>query len=106
MEMKTISTDVLIIGSGGAGSRAAIEVDDAGLKAIIVSKGLSFRSGCTGMAEGGYNAVFKTVDKDDSIEAHIHDTLKGGSYLNDEKLVEILVNEWPLVYFTGLLPVE
>ena len=95
MEMKTISTDVLIIGSGGAGSRAAIEVDDAGLKATIVSKGLSFRSGCTGMAEGGYNAVFKTVDKDDSIEAHIHDTLKGGSYLNDEKLVEILVNESP-----------
>ncbi|WP_298499024.1 fumarate reductase (CoM/CoB) subunit TfrA [uncultured Methanobrevibacter sp.] len=95
MEIKTISTDVLIIGSGGAGSRAAIEVDDAGLKATIVSKGLSFRSGCTGMAEGGYNAVFKTVDKDDSIEAHKKDTLKGGSFLNDEKLVEILVNESP-----------
>ena len=95
MEIKTISTDVLIIGSGGAGSRAAIEVDDAGLKATIVSKGLSFRSGCTGMAEGGYNAVFKTVDKEDSIEAHIHDTLKGGSFLNDAKLVEILVNESP-----------
>ena len=95
METKTISTDVLIIGSGGAGSRAAIEVDNAGLKTIIVSKGLSFRSGCTGMAEGGYNAVFKTVDKDDSIDAHIHDTLKGGSYLNDERLVEILVNESP-----------
>ncbi|WP_292880715.1 MULTISPECIES: fumarate reductase (CoM/CoB) subunit TfrA [unclassified Methanobrevibacter] len=95
MEIKTISSDVLIIGSGGAGSRAAIEVDDAGLKPLIVSKGLSFRSGCTGMAEGGYNAVFKTVDKDDSIEAHMHDTLKGGSYLNDEKLVEILVNESP-----------
>ena len=95
MEIKTISTDVLIIGSGGAGSRAAIEVDETGLKAIIVSKGLSFRSGCTGMAEGGYNAVFKTVDKDDSIDAHIHDTLKGGSFLNDERLVEILVNESP-----------
>ena len=95
MEIKTISTDVLIIGSGGAGSRAAIEVDDAGLKATIVSKGLSFRSGCTGMAEGGYNAVFKTVDKDDSIEAHFNDTLKGGSFLNDKKLVEILVNESP-----------
>ena len=95
MEIKTISTDVLIIGSGGAGSRAAIEVDDAGLKAIIVSKGLSFRSGCTGMAEGGYNAVFKTVDEDDSIEAHFNDTLKGGSYLNDTKLVDILVNESP-----------
>ena len=95
MEIKTMSTDVLIIGSGGAGSRAAIEVDDAGLKAIIVSKGLSFRSGCTGMAEGGYNAVFKTVDKDDSIDAHFNDTLKGGSYLNDKKLVEILVSESP-----------
>jgi fumarate reductase (CoM/CoB) subunit A len=95
MEIKTIQTDVLIIGSGGAGSRAAIEVDNAGLKATIVSKGLSFRSGCTGMAEGGYNAVFKTVDEDDSIEAHFNDTLKGGSYLNDKKLVEILVNESP-----------
>ena len=95
MEIKTITSDVLIIGSGGAGSRAAIEVDEAGLKPLIVSKGLSFRSGCTGMAEGGYNAVFKTVDKDDSIEAHKKDTLKGGSYLNDEKLVDILVNESP-----------
>ena len=47
------------------------------------------------MAEGGYNAVFKTVDKDDSIEAHIKDTMKGGSYLNDKELVEILVNESP-----------
>ena len=47
------------------------------------------------MAEGGYNTVFKTVDKDDSTDAHIFDTLKGGSYLNDEKLVEILVNESP-----------
>ena len=95
MDIKTITTDVLIIGSGGSGSRAAIEVDDAGLKATIVSKGLSFRSGCTGLAEGGYNAVFKTVDKDDSIDAHFNDTLKGGSYLNDKKLVEILVNESP-----------
>lgn len=95
MESKIIQSDVLIIGSGGAGARAAIEVSNLGLKPVIVSKGLSFRSGCTGMAEGGYNAVFKTVDKDDSIEAHMHDTLKGGSYLNDEKLVEILVNESP-----------
>ena len=95
MEVKKIKTDVLIVGSGGAGSRAAIEVDDAGLKATIVSKGLSFRSGCTGMAEGGYNAVFKAVDEEDSIDAHIKDTLKGGSYLNDEKLVNILVNESP-----------
>ena len=79
MEVKNFQTDVLIVGSGGAGSRAAIAVDDAGLKATIVSKGLSFRSGCTGMAEGGYNAVFKAVDEEDSIDAHMKDTLKGGS---------------------------
>lgn len=95
MDIKTISSDVLIIGSGGAGARAAIEVDEHGLKPLIVSKGLSFRSGCTGMAEGGYNAVFKAVDENDTIETHIYDTLKGGSYLNDSKLVDVLVNESP-----------
>ncbi|WP_407432219.1 fumarate reductase (CoM/CoB) subunit TfrA [Methanobrevibacter sp.] len=95
MEVKKIETDVLIVGSGGAGSRAAIEVDKAGVKATIVSKGLSFRSGCTGMAEGGYNAVFKAVDEEDSIDAHIKDTLEGGKYLNDKKLVNILVEESP-----------
>ncbi len=95
MESKTIRTDVLIIGSGGAGCRAAIEVSNQGKNPLIVSKGLSFRSGCTGMAEGGYNAAFGFVDPDDSFEAHIKDTLKGGSYLNDPKLVDILVNESP-----------
>lgn len=95
MELKTITSDVLIVGSGGAGSRAAIEVDNTGFKPLIVSKGLSFRSGCTGMAEGGYNAVFKTVDSEDTLETHKYDTLKGGSYLNDNELVDILVKEAP-----------
>lgn len=95
MESKIIQTDVLIIGSGGAGSRAAIEVSNMGLKPTIVSKGLSFRSGCTGMAEGGYNAVFKAVDAEDSKETHIKDTLNGGKHLNDSKLVNILVDESP-----------
>lgn len=95
MNIKTITSDVLIIGSGGAGSRAAIEVNKGGFEPLIVSKGLTFRSGCTGMAEGGYNAVFKTVDSNDTLETHVYDTLKGGGYLNDSKLVKILVNESP-----------
>ena len=95
MESKIIKSDVLIIGSGGAGCRAAIEVSNEGKKALIVSKGLTFRSGCTGMAEGGYNAALGLVDPEDSIEAHIKDTLKGGGYLNDPKLVDILINESP-----------
>ncbi|WP_224425696.1 fumarate reductase (CoM/CoB) subunit TfrA [Methanobrevibacter sp. TMH8] len=93
MKSKVIKSDVLIIGSGGAGCRAAIEVSNNGLNPLIVSKGLSFRSGCTGMAEGGYNAAFAFVDKEDTKEMHLHDTMKGGSYLNDPKLAEILVNE-------------
>jgi fumarate reductase (CoM/CoB) subunit A len=47
------------------------------------------------MAEGVYNAVFKTVDPEDTKEIHNEDTLKGGSYLNNPKLVNILVNESP-----------
>ena len=95
MESKIIQSDVLIIGSGGAGARAAIEVSNLGLKPVIVSKGLSFRSGCTGMAEGGYNAAFGFVDPEDTKKTHFNDTLKGGSYLNDSKLVNILVDESP-----------
>jgi fumarate reductase (CoM/CoB) subunit A len=95
MESKIIQSDILIIGSGGAGCRAAIEVSKHGLNPLIVSKGLSFRSGCTGMAEGGYNAAFAFVDKSDTKEIHYNDTLKGGSFLNDSKLVKILVDESP-----------
>ncbi len=95
MESKTYESDVLIIGSGGAGCRAAIEVSKQGLKPMIISKGLSFRSGCTGMAEGGYNAAFAYVDSEDSKDIHFNDTMKGGSYLNDSKLVKILVDESP-----------
>ncbi|MCL2687304.1 MAG: fumarate reductase subunit A [Methanobrevibacter sp.] len=95
METKIIKSDVLIIGSGGAGCRAAIEVSKNGLNPIIVSKGLSFRSGCTGMAEGGYNAAFAFVDGEDTKDIHFNDTLKGGAYLNDPKLARILVDESP-----------
>ncbi|AEG17106.1 fumarate reductase (CoM/CoB) subunit TfrA [Methanobacterium paludis] len=95
MASEIIECDVLVIGSGGAGCRAAIEAHKHDLDVIIVSKGLSFRSGCTILAEGGYNAAFGYVDTEDSFEAHIHDTLKGGAYLNDSKLVKILVEQAP-----------
>lgn len=95
MESKSYEHDVLVIGSGGAGCRAAIEASKHNLSVLIVSKGLSFKSGCTTLAEGGYNAAFGAVDCADTPQAHFEDTLKGGAYLNDEKLVRILVNESP-----------
>ncbi|MGZ7118263.1 MAG: FAD-binding protein, partial [Methanobacterium sp.] len=62
MQSKIYEHDVLVIGSGGAGCRAAIEASKFDLSVLIVSKGLSFKSGCTTLAEGGYNAAFATVD--------------------------------------------
>jgi len=93
MERSIHECDVLVIGSGGAGCRAAIEAKKHNLDVIIVSKGLSFKSGCTTLAEGGYNAAFGYVDLEDSVESHFADTMKGGADLNDMKLVQILVNE-------------
>ena len=95
MERETYHTDVLVIGSGGAGCRAAIEAKKHDLDVIIVSKGLSYKSGCTTLAEGGYNAAFAYVDAEDSVQAHLEDTLKGGGYLNDPELARILVEEAP-----------
>jgi fumarate reductase (CoM/CoB) subunit A len=93
MERSIHECDVLVIGSGGAGCRAAIEAKKYNLNVTIVSKGLSFKSGCTTLAEGGYNAAFGYVDLEDSVESHLADTIKGGADLNDKKLVQILVNE-------------
>ena len=83
---------VLVIGSGGAGVRAAIEAAGYG-ETLLVSKTLTGKGGCTTMAEGGYNAVLREAD---SCEIHFEDTLKGGAYLNDRDLVQILVKEAPV----------
>lgn len=82
---------VLVIGSGGAGVRAAIEASEYG-ETLLVSKTLAGKGGCTTMAEGGYNAVLR---EQDSCEIHFEDTMKGGAWLNDPALVRILVDEAP-----------
>lgn len=86
----TVITDVLIIGGGGAGARCAIECSDK--RVVVAVKGLFGKSGCTVMAEGGYNAV---LDPRDDFERHFRDTLKGGGYINNPKLVKILVKNAP-----------
>ena len=82
---------VLVIGSGGAGVRAAIEASTYG-ETILVSKTLAGKGGCTTMAEGGYNAVLR---EQDSCDIHFEDTMNGGALLNDPALVRILVDEAP-----------
>lgn len=95
MEITEYVCDVLVIGSGGAGCKCGIVASKNNQDVIIVSKGLTFKSGCTMLAEGGYNAVFGYVDKADSMQLHILDTLKGGAFLNDLHLVHELVTQSP-----------
>jgi succinate dehydrogenase / fumarate reductase flavoprotein subunit len=83
--------DVLIVGGGGAGLRAAIAADEEGADVAIVSKLHPVRSH-TGAAEGGINAV---LDDEDSIEDHAYETMKGSDYLADAPAAETLCKESP-----------
>jgi len=92
--MKIITTDVAIVGSGGAGLRAAIEVADRDKKVLIISKTMH-RKSHTVMAEGGIAAAIKSVDKKDSWESHANDTLVDGIYIADCKMIEMYAKEAP-----------
>lgn len=83
--------DVIIVGSGGAGTRAAIEVHDRGLDVAIVSLTNPIRSH-TVCAEGGINAALR---EDDSWEVHAWDTIKGSAFLADQDAVELLTRDAP-----------
>lgn len=85
---RRLETDVLVIGAGGAGLRAAIEAKNLGAEVMIVSKG-DLYSSCTAVAMGGMLAV---SDKNDSIQSHFEDTIRGGDYLNNPALVKLLVD--------------
>ena len=91
--MEVLSHDVLVVGGGGAGLRAAIAVAESNpeLSVAIVSKVYPMRSH-TVSAEGGSAAV---IADDDSLEEHIYDTISGGDWLADQDAVESFVNEAP-----------
>jgi succinate dehydrogenase / fumarate reductase, flavoprotein subunit len=85
--------DVLIVGAGCAGMRAAIEAHDAGADVALLSKIHPVRSH-SGAAEGGINAALGNASEDDP-ETHAYDTVKGSDYLGDQDAIEILCNEAP-----------
>lgn len=89
---ETIDTDVLVVGAGGAGCRAAIEASNHNVSVTLLSKEL-FGKAHTIMAEGGYNAALGNVDPEDNPDIHFKDTVEGGAYLNNQRLVEILVKD-------------
>jgi succinate dehydrogenase / fumarate reductase, flavoprotein subunit len=85
--------DVLIVGAGCAGMRAAIEAHDAGVDVALISKIHPVRSH-SGAAEGGINAALGNASEDDP-EKHAYDTVKGSDYLGDQDAIEVLCEEAP-----------
>ncbi|MDQ3252155.1 MAG: FAD-binding protein, partial [Actinomycetota bacterium] len=91
---ETREHDVLIIGAGGAGLRAAVAAAEHGLSVGIVTKSLLGKAH-TVMAEGGIAAAVGNVDPDDSWRQHFIDTMRSGKFLNDWKMVETFTKEAP-----------
>src|SRR6188472_1933626 len=93
-ELERHDYDVLIIGAGGAGLRAAIAAREAGMRTAIVCKSL-FGKAHTVMAEGGIAASMGNVNSRDSWQVHFRDTMRGGKFLNHPRMAELHAREAP-----------
>ena len=94
MDYQTLEHDVLVIGAGGAGLRAAVEASAAGVSVGLVCKSLLGKAH-TVMAEGGMAAALGNVDDRDNWETHFADTMRGGQYLNNWRMAELHAREAP-----------
>lgn len=93
-DYQTFEHDVLVIGAGGAGLRAAIEASAAGVKVGLICKSLLGKAH-TVMAEGGIAAALANVDDRDNWRVHFADTMRGGQYVNNWRMAEIHAQEAP-----------
>jgi succinate dehydrogenase / fumarate reductase flavoprotein subunit len=93
-EAQTFEHDVLVIGAGGAGLRAAIEASAAGVRVGLVCKSLLGKAH-TVMAEGGMAAALANVDGRDDWKVHFADTMRGGQYVNHWRMAQIHAQEAP-----------
>ncbi len=93
-EIQTIEHDVMVIGAGGAGLRAAIQCSALGLDTGVISKSLLGKAH-TVMAEGGMAAAMGNVDKRDNWKVHFRDTMRGGKFLNVWRMAELHARQAP-----------
>jgi len=94
MTIERHNYDVLVIGAGGAGLRAAVEAREAGLRVAIICKSL-FGKAHTVMAEGGAAASMGNVNENDNWMVHFRDTMRGGKFLNHFRMAELHAKEAP-----------
>jgi succinate dehydrogenase / fumarate reductase flavoprotein subunit len=93
-DYESLQHDVLVIGAGGAGLRAAIEASAAGVRVGLVCKSLLGKAH-TVMAEGGIAAALANVDERDNWKVHFADTMRGGQYVNQWRMAELHAKEAP-----------
>src|SRR5687768_15369578 len=93
-ELKAVEVDVVVVGAGGAGLRAAIESSAQGMKTAVLSKSLLGKAH-TVMAEGGMAAAMGNVDKRDGWKVHFRDTMRGGKFHNVWRMAELHAREAP-----------
>src|SRR5438309_11091192 len=93
-DYETFQHDVLVIGAGGAGLRAAIEASAAEVSVGVICKSLLGKAH-TVMAEGGIAAAMGNVDERDNWQVHFADTMRGGQYLNNWRMAELHARESP-----------
>jgi succinate dehydrogenase / fumarate reductase, flavoprotein subunit len=93
-DIRRYSYDVVVIGAGGSGLRAAIEARRRGKKTAVISKSL-FGKAHTVMAEGGVAAAMGNVNPADSWQVHFRDTMRGGKFLNNWRMAELHAQEAP-----------
>jgi fumarate reductase (CoM/CoB) subunit A len=90
---RTIEIDVLIIGGGGGGLRAAVSAHDEGVRVLILSKGIVGKSGLTQTAVTGFQVAFGYADSRDNADVHYADSIRGGYGLADPELARIFTAE-------------
>jgi len=96
--MRNLTFDAIIIGGGGSGLRAALELAKSGKKTAVLSKVFPTRSH-TVSAQGGITCAIGSADPDDDWRWHMYDTVKGGDYIADQDAAEYLCSEGPKAVF-------
>ena len=96
--MRTISFDGVIVGGGGAGMRAALQLAQSGYKTAVISKVFPTRSH-TVSAQGGITCAIASADPQDDWRWHMYDTVKGSDYIGDQDAIEYMCSVGPEAIF-------